>query len=285
MGEYKWAYEESLQARLVLLKLLYSLALASLPALAVWPALIEHRAYRLVLAYSLSIWATASVGPEILLLVYRKVLGEDHIIRVGEYLIPALYFYPFVVYPLVYLAYAAIAVRAFEPILGGVDLASIHPRLYRLTTITAGILGLYLLVLGLITLSVAAFPIPYILMPGAALTFMVLSRHKRGAYRFLVFYPILGQSIVPRWAEAPIFWFFLVMLPEALFGRNLNPRVCGLTDPFEFRGCPSSFYSSPIPGYGVIYDAWDFPPFSITGTLLLLEWIMFAKTLLRSIED
>ena len=260
------------------------LALILLILLAIKPGLMHSRRYVLLLGYALASWITASISPGILLLRYEAFYG----VLSREFIM----LYTFIIYPAIYIVYIIFMERFIEPLIGGLDLRSVSPRLYKGVTIVMALLGPPLLIIGLTGWIFRNAVTAALLYPGiGAVIIAYHSKYRRRPYRFLLLAPFIGQDM-PLMATtvdwAPLWPFTQWLLPRLFHIKRIGPEQFLYTDnPVYYYYVYARYPLFPIPGYGGFtainaLAGYTTGPISLSSILIFLEWLMFYKALKKS---
>ncbi|BES81793.1 hypothetical protein PABY_13600 [Pyrodictium abyssi] len=241
------------------------------------PWLLQRRRFLLLYAYFLADWAACGLGVD----VFSEVYPPGEVPRLLGLL------YILFLYPVFYLVYAALAVKAWEPLLGRVKLRSVDPLLYWILLIVYAAAGIPMLAAGLIVyvVAVGGGEVPAPLVPvfyiGAGLSSVVVLKRLRGSpARFLVAAPIIGHHGLLR------------ILAEHL---ALGPFAFPGLDALQAYAALATWAMFPVPGFGGLHaeytalvylkyrahgalgaDAFYPPP--ATSLIILAEFILFYCT-------
>lgn len=263
------------------------LAVVVLAVLAARPRLIWSRVYVYLLTYSLAFWVTVEIYLDYSFLdtLWDYALEHNSAYRIASTLELIVFSYTFLVYPALYLKYAQLTIRAFDSLIGDIDIARVYPKLYWFTTVLAGALGVPMAIIGFLGL-IFHVATAFLLYPGIGLILAAFwGKFKRKPYRFLLLFPLLGQSVMVR---GIVDYAILCLLLEGLVGRilGLGDIASRLLEYIESASTTLAPFMSLIPGFGVIqavlpaiYTGRSIPVISITSMLLFTEWLIFCKTM------
>ena len=258
-----------------------------------------------ILAYFLAFWATAWIGLD-LLFVYNELGNPLPISGVADETFAERFFgyYVLLVYPVLYITYAILVESIFSNAFRDIDPQGVSPRIYRASTIIAGIVGVALLTLGLIgVLSIIEYGeegLPFLapmLYPGIGLCLVAFTgKVRRKPYRFLLVFPLFGQSVFVRGLIDGIpLW---LLLKEIGIGIGLSyTDILHAIKSIIIITSPIRWLLAVVPGFGgaqaglaltnflyyIAYGDVDladyYPPISLTGLWLFGEWLLFYKSL------
>ncbi|MEB3862173.1 MAG: hypothetical protein GSR84_08150 [Desulfurococcales archaeon] len=271
--------------------LLYLVAALLLAPLAVSPGLVWNRRYRMVMALALAPFATAWISSTMFMCLSW---GEVYEVIRSAWWLEA---WVAVGYPLAYIAYAYLAYRVFEPLIGGVNPADLMPRFHSVSTRIARILAAPLLGVAVISVILLAMLSPFgitaaLAYPAIGLWLAGFSRLRWRPYRFLIAFPLLGQAACWR-----TFTFDMELLVNIALGSGpggIQQGVASLLAPLLV----ARWALFPLPGFGgaqasmALADFLEYrllgelywvasPPTMLTPLWLLGEWLIFYKALTR----
>lgn len=261
--------------------LLYLLAALVVAPLILYPGLVNRWRYARLLAYALAPYSTAWISGSML---FNDELQE----LVLEKKLYFLWCFP--LYPISYAIYAYLVYKVFDPILGDIEASRVSPRVYRLSTGVARILGyifVALFLLAVVSLEVLGFLLLAIIYLGLGMYITGFSGLKNKPYRFLIAFPLIGQAVYWRtWILDQPFFLLLAVLDTGILP---SATLAGVTASLLVI----RWLLFPLPGFGgaqaslalshylyyKFYDKLVSLPTFITPLWLLGEWLIFYRAL------
>ncbi|MCE4610042.1 MAG: hypothetical protein F7C36_06690 [Desulfurococcales archaeon] len=246
--------------------------------LAFKPSTIQDNTILKITVYALTPLSTAWIASDL-------VIGNPHI----DTTLALLYF--FLGYPGLYLIYAWLVYKVFDPLLGDIDLSNTKQGLYRLSSILAVTVGAILVFVSIVGLIGRYMSLIAMLYPGIGL--LVAGYHpvlKRKPYRFILAFPLLGQALNVRTIiSLPMATPFLEVLDKGLISDGVLAWIMlirGLLYPLPgFGGAEAGFALSVffryLSGLSSTMVISDFPSMMIpiVPLWLLVEWILVYKAI------
>ncbi len=268
--------------QLVLLIFAPSLFYLSCILVFVWlafkPKTIQDNTFLKIAVYALTPLSTAWIAPDL-------VIETLHL----NTTLSLLYFFP--VYPALYLIYAWLIYKVFDPLLGDLDLSNTKKGLYRLSSILATTIGAILVSLSVVGLIGRYLSLIAMLYPGIGL--LVSGYHpvlKRKPYRYILAFPLLGQALNTRTIiSLPISVPLLNILDKGLVSESVvawTMLIRGFLYPLPgFGGAEAGFALSVFFRHtaGLSFDTIirTFPSMMIPVVPLwmFVEWIIMYKAI------
>ncbi len=246
--------------------------------LAFKPSMIQDNTILKITVYALTPLSTAWIASDL-------VIGNPH----TDTTLALLYF--FLGYPGLYLIYAWLVYKVFDPLLGDIDLSNTKKGLYRLSSILAVTVGAILVFVSIVGLIGRYMSLIAMLYPGIGL--LLAGYHpvlKRKPYRFLLTYPLLGQALVVHTIfSVPVAIPFLEALNKGLISEGVLAwmmLIRGLLFPLPgFGGAEAGFALSVFFRYlsdlSPITLLEKFPSIMVpvVPLWLLVEWILMYKAI------